>query len=242
MSRYNHEPDIIEVLGRILKRLDDLETKPRIGFSSMAPGQTLLVLNAAGESRLVVGTLHYSDGSSGYGFLAKRSSGEKAFTVEGTDPDHQYAAVYDKAGNIVMSDDAGSGFGLARPWIAIPWTDSDLVAAGTTSASFVNMGTGILYKQHSKITIDAIVTVPASTTVEYKVNAKTNTDITLGGPGTDIFINTVTGPITRLRVIHSNIDVPGLFGERVYLDILCRDSAGVGVSRAIFGAIWSRQS
>jgi hypothetical protein len=242
MSRYNHEPDIIETLGKILKRLDDLETKPRIGFSSLAPGQTLAVLNDAGVSMLLVGTLHYNDGFVGYGFLVKRASGEHAFSVEGEDPDHQYAAMFDKAGNIVVSDDAGTGFGLARPWIAVPWTDSDLAAAGTTSASFINMGTGVLYKQHSKISIDAIVTVPASTTVEYKVNAKTSTEVGLGGPGVDLFTNTVTGPITRLRVIHPNMDVPGLFGERVYLDILCRDSAGTGVSRATFGAIWSRQS
>lgn len=89
--------------------------------------------------------LHVGKGTLGKYFLTiRRDDGTVAFEIGTTGSGFQYWAGWDRAGHIVVGDDAVSGSGLARPWLpqatipvlstSIPTTSSATYIATTSTA------------------------------------------------------------------------------------------------------------
>lgn len=135
-----------------------------------------------------------------------------------------YTAIYDKQGNIVVSNDAGSGEGLARPWIAYGFGNtSELVSPPTSrqnsTATDAAVVSALIPVQHPYLNLRAYVYNPGGGTNEVKVK-----DIT---HGTTLFTKTYAGTnygfITETFALSS-----ASFGDDVQLDVTIRRSAGSG--------------
>jgi hypothetical protein len=163
-----------------------------------------------------------------------RVDGSTALKLGQTVGGSQYIALLDRQGNTVVSDDTSTGQGLARPWLPVPWQEE--AATSTSGTTFVTTSTATLYKQHPRMNLEVLVTAPASVTAEYRVLA--NND----GPTATLVTASAVGAVTRQRDLWDALDVPGVFGERVLLELQVRVAAGTGSVGAVFAAIWSRQS
>lgn len=77
----------------------------------------------------------------------------------------QGADVYDLAGNLLLGDDAVSGQGLTRPYIPLPMLPaSTAMDVTTTSAVFVDLWVGVIYKQHPLVLAYPLVRASDATT------------------------------------------------------------------------------
>ncbi|WFE45004.1 hypothetical protein [Verrucosispora sp. WMMD1129] len=77
-----------------------------------------------------------------------RAGGGVAFFVGGEGADEGFVGIYDRAGQYIVSDDAASERGLARPYIPIQTGEVTVPTATTASATFVDMAAGTMPVQH----------------------------------------------------------------------------------------------
>lgn len=79
-----------------------------------------------------------------------------------------FASIMDRTGNIVISDDASSGQGIATPYIPLGTWNSVLAPPRaenfTTSSAFVTVETCSGYKQHPRLMIQVLVQCSNATT------------------------------------------------------------------------------
>ncbi|MFJ2631051.1 hypothetical protein ACIO6U_03680 [Streptomyces sp. NPDC087422] len=110
----------------------------------------------------------HPDGSPQQAFFIRREDGTLALSLYANPSGSgfaQFVALWDRAGNIVVSDDAASGVGVARPYI--PFTLAPALGTGwdywprTTSATMADLLVGQIYKQQPKA---AVVVVAATDT------------------------------------------------------------------------------
>lgn len=101
-------------IADLRRQIQEVRTARTLAASSVTTGNVIInggtfsVIDADGH---MVGLLgNFGDGVIGTGFW--RSDGSAAFQVTPT-----FAAIYDKAGNPVVSDDFVHGSGLATPWV-----------------------------------------------------------------------------------------------------------------------------
>ena len=135
-------------------------------------------------------------------FYLSRSTGEIALSLEdplpAVDGFHQYLALWDRAGNVIMGDDTTSGQGLARPYVPIPFYPYPAAPIQTTtSGSFTTlMRAAAAFHQHPRVQVGVLVQSSASTTGEVRLYDSTNgvqVGPTLTIPGGD-FSNYMLGP------------------------------------------------
>ncbi|MFI2663744.1 hypothetical protein [Micromonospora carbonacea] len=144
--------------GDIMRRLRDLERAVRelaasrrleaasIGRGGIVikDGGSLRIVNTDGVSIAWMGA--FSDDESG--FILRRAGGQLAFGVYGTGTDTGFAAMYDLAGQYIVTDDVASGRGLARPYIPVQVGEVSAPTVTTTSSSFVDVAAGMMSIQH----------------------------------------------------------------------------------------------
>jgi hypothetical protein len=153
------------------------------------------------------------------GIYIRRNNGSTAFTSLTRVSDHYgFTGIWDKGGQIVLSDDANSG-GLARPWIPHTFaTTTELTVppstrqtASTTDVTLVNT---ITYLQHPRMVMWAYVYIQTGgSTAEVKVK-----DVTAG---TTLWTGTSSG-----GYINPTFDIPGDFGDSHQIDITVRRASG----------------
>jgi hypothetical protein len=98
------------------------------------------------------------DGTLQPGLIVSRQDGTTAMALYDPTPDpstpdgfQQFLAIYNRAGDIIVSDDTDSGTGLARPYVPIGLQRANVVEMPkTASASFVDLELGDFYRQHPK--------------------------------------------------------------------------------------------
>jgi hypothetical protein len=88
----------------------------------------------------------------------KRDDGTYAFTIAELaadipgDPYSQAVAIWDKSGNIIISEDSDSGFGHARPHVPIALQNSDVSTwPATSSTSFTDIADCFMELQQPKL-------------------------------------------------------------------------------------------
>jgi hypothetical protein len=127
-----------------------------------------------GQDLLHVGKLPGTNGGLA-GLVVYREDGTLAFIVGAYAAGEQYAALQDRSANVIVSDDALSGEGLARPYIPIPFGDGDASHwGGTSSGTFLALYTGFAYRQHPKFTGIVQVLADAGTSGELELWDATN--------------------------------------------------------------------
>lgn len=122
------------------------------------PGSYLSSLYSNGQESLFIGQ-HNVAGQDVEGLIIRRPNGSLTFWAYGsTVTGDAFWSFWDKSGNIVFSDDAASGTGLARPWIPYNTFRTSLLQTPqdvTSSTSYVTHQTVVGYMQHPRIQINA---------------------------------------------------------------------------------------
>lgn len=198
---------------------------------------------ADGTSSLYMGGVvpALPDGTYQPGLILRREDGTVAMALYDPTPDpstpggfQQFLAVYDRAQQIVMSDDTASGQGLARPYIPIPVTRArytDMVAV--TDSAFVNVieTPGTFYKVNARARADIRCTTDtADTTGEVRVLVD---GVQVGATETVDFAVTTKyiGPFA----------VPGDAYTQHSIKVQARRTAGTGAVR-LDASVWGMQS
>jgi hypothetical protein len=220
-----NKPPTWSVLFRdIERRLRQLERAPRLTSASIRGG-LLRVLTPNGREMLRVGQYPAFGDTEAVVF---RESGELAFAVynggQGAGSP-QFWSLWDRASNIVASDDAVSGQGLARPYLPIRFASLDMSnASGTTSGTFTDLEQALAFKQHPKVNVTAPVIGDAGTAGEFRLWDATHS-VQLGSTFT-----LSAGAFTYAS--WTGIAVNGAHLSTVDLRLQGRRTAGTGFVRA----------
>jgi hypothetical protein len=179
--------------GRVQKMIDDSIAKyARSGALrnasitggaglTVGAGGKLVVQHPAGNTLMLMGaydgshTFDMPDGSRQPMALLYRADGSLAlgmYDPNTADGLQQFLALYDRAGNIIMSDDTSSGQGLARPYIPATFNRTRYAdfAVSTTSTVFETLWDAQMYKQHPQLVVRVRASMDTSgTTGELRV-------------------------------------------------------------------------
>lgn len=172
----HHQDDgwIMRRFANIERTIQEHAAARRLENSSISAGEigikggALRVYDDDGSVLAVLGDL-----SNGYrGTIINRAGGDPAFEIYGTGPGAMsgFVGLYDRSGNYVVTDDAFSARGLARPYIPIPMQDLSAPTATTTSSTFVDICGGVSAIQHPVMYAYLLVrSDDASTTGEVRL-------------------------------------------------------------------------
>lgn len=177
MSRAEQiEPD---ALRRLYDRIDHLEREVRelraarrlesaaigAGGLTIRDGGGIHVVDAEGRTVAMIGDLS-SIGDGWRGVWVNRPGGHPALRVYGTGvgSDYGFVGIYDVSGNYIVTDDAASGRGLARPYIPIQMGEVAVPSQTTTSSSFTELYRGANVLQHPALYVYLLVRASDSST------------------------------------------------------------------------------
>lgn len=193
VSKYRMPPDAIdEKFAKMEKRIRALESGARANFLSIGRGGisvndggnidvndggsivvrggSIRIRNTADTQDIVYFGPIDQGGlfSNGWVFHRDKTPLSLAFSLSGT-PGDQYWALYDEANNIVVSDDAAAGQGLATPYILHQFASQSQPTDKNTTTTFQTLQVAeALIKQHPRLRM-AILQETTSTTAEYRV-------------------------------------------------------------------------
>lgn len=190
------------------------------GDIAINDGGTLSIYDASGRLAVLAG---FAAVSGHTGFATQRPDGSASFQAD--DSAGGFVGIFDRAGNIVVSDDATSGAGLASPHLALgELMDTNVATWPATSAgAFTTIAQCVIERQNPKLawTI-AIAAYGAGVTGQFKLLLN----------GTQIGS---TQSVTNTVAYWSDTDTwPG--GTSIFadysLELQARVSAGAGTAAA----------
>lgn len=150
-----------------------------------------------------------------------RSTGSYALIIGGNAGGHQYAAIYDRSNQAVLSDDTISGVGIGVPYIPAGAFQSNSAPTDVTSSTvFVTLQTAQFSKMNPRMAIQVLGRASDGTTAgEIRVIDEDGTQI-----GT-----TITVPAGAFAYYNIGpVAVPGTFKESKSLNLQARVTAGAG--------------
>lgn len=160
MAYADQPQDLVSRLRRVEAELADLRRKVGLSSATIRRGGLRLlddaffeVISADGDRVARIGELGtFPDGSSQQGVDLRYQNGTSALRIHNpaaTDPDDdQFLAIFNGA-QIVMSTDANSGFGIARPWLPISFEKARITDwPSTVSGSYENVVEAFTHQQH----------------------------------------------------------------------------------------------
>lgn len=234
----------------LVRRVTDLERQVRelqagrrleaatIGSGGITvKGGTLRALYPDGGEAFLAGLHHLASGTPVRGIVVRRPGNVLSFwsfaREDGTG--NSFWALFDRAGNIVVSDDAESGEGLARPWLPyVGRPSSDYVTPlSTTSGTFTPLWTYAGVRQHPRTTARLLVQTDAGTTAEVQLRDTNNNTVVAGPEAVGASANTyvdLTGALT------------GPFSGFIKVDVEARRVSGTGSVRVVLVYAVGRQS
>jgi hypothetical protein len=147
-------------IGKALRSVSPRGTSLSEGDFTITGG-TLKVLAADGGNSFWLGSIlpALPDGTYQPGFILRREDGSLAAALfdpaPAADGYHQFFALYDRGGNIIVSDDTTSGQGLARPFVGSSFYRTRFAdfTAASTAAAFETLFTSIMSKQHPNLEV-----------------------------------------------------------------------------------------
>lgn len=165
MPTYNSDPDLMGMIADLQRRIVDLENEATIREATVSDQGRLRVLAKTGAALTLLGRtddpgLVAPDGTKQMITQYRRTDGTLALSIwdplPNTNGYNQFIALYDRAGNVIASDDTTSGQGLGRPYIPLQWathSDQSVPDLTTTSATFVGMQTCHFRKQQPQVEV-----------------------------------------------------------------------------------------
>lgn len=184
MARYRTPPpNLVKSITITNVRLSKLEQAPRAVATAVDSGSWKFVADNGVE------IIKYGEEVPGFGrgwIFRRGENGRAAFYLGGSESSNQYWVLQDNTANIVVSDDANSQQGLARPYIPYTYIVTNGAGAGTstTSTSFVNAYNIRGYKQHPRIDIEYLISTPAGVSAEVQIVDTNNSNTIIDGPVT----------------------------------------------------------
>ncbi len=179
---------------------------------------------------------HYTGGEPADGLFIRRVDGSLAFwSFTKTETGFGYTAIYDRLGNIILSDDAVKEQGMARPWLPwnyVNWSElvsppSNRQATSGTEANIILLHTN---SQHGKVRGVGYVSAPTGTA---EVKFYSYPDDTL------IYSFTQADGWTDFL----DFDLPSWqFGDNVYIRVSIRRASGTGNVGFTLVSFMGRQS
>ena len=235
--------DTSRELRDIKRRLANLEVNNRLANATIGgDGRRgrLRVLDAQNTEVGVIGDLGVPDntGAPQTGLIFRRQGGGAALTVFDPAPGdgfNQFVAIFDRTGNIVVSDDTESGAGLALPWLPLSWVSLDQAKWSTTSSSSpVPQFVAVYFKQHPKMYLIGLASTDGDTTAQIRLASYGGAEV-YGTADIDVGANVFfqIGPV----------DLPtiGAFDFQ-YLQVDARRTGGSGSVRMIPVAFYGTQT
>jgi hypothetical protein len=197
MGKVNQPSDIVSEFRALKQFVSDLAK--RVGLSSatisrgglrIIDGGKFELVDADGTSTAYFGPLVQGDDTS-TGWTFRFDNGGLAFTLSGP-PGSQFWTLRDNAGNIVASNDAASGVGLARPYFnyrLVPSLSAQSFGEGsgsmwpsTASTSYIGLLEGDNTIWNPRIAYRIVTTTAASGDVEWQF--RVGSTVVASGVGT----------------------------------------------------------
>jgi hypothetical protein len=195
----------------IQKRVGVLENTPRATNTSVDTGHWKVIAS----NGVTLADFGDQGPSFGRGWVFRRGEGgEAAFALGGNQVSgRQFWRLIDNDANDIITDDAQSGQGLARPYIpylAVRSVDTAqaTLAMTTTSSTFVNAYEFHGPKQHPRIDVQYICNVPAGLTAEIQLVDTTSTSMVIAGPnsaGVGFGISSLIGQTVGTHMADINV-------------------------------------
>jgi len=203
MANVPRADDLASIIQDLLRRVHTLETAPRASSTAIDSGTWTVYDPITGNAIVKLGELppEISSGNPQYGSMFFRTDGTPAFGVwdDDTATFTQYAAIRDRTGRAVFSDDV-AGEGIARPWLQVgtPVSLETPTWPGTTSAAFVDVLAIGGIKQQPNLFCGGYAFCDAGTAGQIRVMANgVQVGATIiSSPAGTIFAWSVTGPVT----------------------------------------------
>jgi hypothetical protein len=204
-------------------RLQLAELRKNKGLSSSSFRGEFQVLHAnLGTWLLKVGL-----GAGGkYFFSLRRDDGTAAIELGTTGSGDQFWAGWDRAANVVLSDDAAAGQGLARPWLPHPVINVLSTEIPTTSsATYIAMqSSGQVIKQQPYAELEALVLSTGGGIGNARFTCN-------GSPIGSVM--PVTSGLFAWQAIQT-VALPGNYNDRVRLELEVQRTNGAGAVGGVF--------
>lgn len=219
-------PDLVDKIKKLEQRISNLETNSRIGNTSVDTGSFRVNTGETNKFQVYVdGIKQMQIGSEGGvpDIRIWRPNGLTAFFMTRF-ANRDIIGLQDDNLHTIVGDDAVSGFGLARPFIPVPFYDDLQFAPArtTTSATFTNLQWATYNIQHPWLYITSLVRCSDGTTGgEIIVNVNGNT----------VLPTTTTIPVGSNALFDQFINFATYgtgYGGNVEVTIAARRTAGVG--------------
>lgn len=162
------------------------------------------------------------------GMVMRREDGSAMFytNIADNDPDKVFFSWSDRTGNILISDDASSGVGLARPWIpqaAINVLSSSIpMTSATTWVS--TQSTGQFVRQQPKVEVEALLRSESGATGEAR--------FVVNGVATGNVMTVAANEFAWQSI--QTLALPGGYDSRVRVELQVQRTNGVGTIGGVF--------
>lgn len=228
-------PTIDDLLTRIKALEDQVSALQKRGFGQDAStrGSFRVYTSDGLDLKAFFGPLDYG-GTQSIGWIFYRDNGLPVFQLEGSNPANQFVSVRDEFLDIVFSDDAATGFGLATPWIsyqANSWDDILTPPKNTSSGTFTTLWRAHGFQQHPKIRVMLVVQTPVGTTGEVR----------LFDGAAQIAINSIPSGDNAYHFLDGAPSSP-VYAQNLFIDVQARITGGAGPIRVLPVLVQGRQS
>lgn len=140
--------EFAEQIAELKRQIKTLQTANSSQATTITEG-SLTVDDADGNPVVILGDTGIALVGNPIGMIALRPDGSVAFSL------NPFVAIWDKSGNYIVTDDATSGQGLARPYLSLgAWVDVADPAATVTSSNWTTVQQISFYKQHPKVLVE----------------------------------------------------------------------------------------
>lgn len=247
MPRVPRREDVNEILKRFEARTRNVENRQQVANSTIGRGALQSRDTSTGRLLYYLGGATNSaynkpDGTQQSVFEAWRDTGQLAMAIADFNPQsengyQQFVGLFDRQGNIIVSDDTDTGWGLATPWLqGGHWFNQDITKwPSTTSSTFTAAWSTWIAIQQPWLRVGYLGHSDSGTTGE--VQLVLNGDV-VHGP-----VSIPAGSFSSVQVATIPIYSLGLgYGSTKQLDIQYRRTGGTGSIQASPQVTYSRQT
>lgn len=215
MPRVVKQPDIMQVILDLQKRIRILENSPRLTAASITTNgnSALKVFNSSGTEVAAIGDLAGSaPGTVIPGFAVYRPNGTPGLVGAASSPVSQFG-IQDNSANVVCQTNETTGFGLQSPAISFPMYANTVASwPSTTGAVAVPLLQGFAPVTHSRYSIQGFAFCPTGTTGEVSLQVD---GVAVGSP-VSIPTNTIAVWSYVLQAMNTGLGFDSLSNLVVY--------------------------
>lgn len=221
MAGNNLPTNLLDQIRDLRRQLSELRKNKGLSSSSFR-GEFEVLHASLGTWLLKIG----KGAQDKYYLSIRRDNGTALFEIGTTDAGNQFGGWWDRNGHLVMSDDATSGQGIARPWLPHGTVNvlSTAIPTHGTGTYISTQSTGSVITQQPYVELEALLLS------------------TGGGIGDARFIinGSAAGSVMTINSgdfgwqAIQTIALPGSYNDRVTIELQTRRTNGVGAVGGVF--------